>query len=97
MKLIDNWKQVFKFWSIQLGTLGTLVTGFLVAFPDAALHAWSLMPADMKAFIPPQYMPLIGVAIFVISMLTRLFRQRKLEAEQRMKDLQAIADRSKAL
>jgi hypothetical protein len=94
MKLVENWKQGLRFWSIQLGALGTLLTSYLIAFPDAALYAWSLLPTDIKAHIPPRYMPLVGVAIFVISMLTRLVRQRKLEHEQRMK---ALEERAKEL
>lgn len=78
MKLVPNWRQCFKFWSVRLGMLGTALTGLLVAFPEAALHAWSLLPGDMKAFIPQQYMPFIGVGVFALSILARLIKQPKL-------------------
>lgn len=84
--LIDNWRQSWRFLSIQLGVIGTTIASVLIAFPDAALHAWALLPADLKALMPPQYTPLIGVAIFVISMLARLFKQRKLEEQRKAKE-----------
>ena len=44
MKLIPEWRVAWKFWSVQLAALGTLVTGVLISFPDAALAAWALLP-----------------------------------------------------
>lgn len=81
MKLIEGWQKFYKLWSIRLGALGATIVSILVAFPDVALNAWALMPADLKAFIPPNYMPLIGVAIFVMSMVVKFIPQNKLRAE----------------
>lgn len=81
MKLIEGWQKFYKLWSIRLGALGAGVVSILVAFPDVALNAWAIMPADLKAFIPPNYMPLIGVGIFVMSMLVKFIPQNKLREE----------------
>lgn len=81
MKLIEGWQKFYKFWSIRLGALGAVIVSVLVAFPDIALNAWVMLPADLKAFIPPNYMPLIGVGIFVLSMLAKFVPQKKLQTE----------------
>jgi hypothetical protein len=81
MTLIAEWRKFYKFWSIQLGVIGTAITGYLIASPEAALFAWGLMPADLKEAIPPQFTPLIGVFVFVASMLARLVKQKKLHAK----------------
>lgn len=78
MKLIDNWKEAWKFWSVQLGVLGTVVTSVLLASPDAAMVAWSTFPEEFKQFIPPHWMPMIGVGIFACSMIARVIQQQKL-------------------
>lgn len=81
MKLVDDAKVWWKLWSLRLGALGTAVTTILIASPDAMLFAWNLLPLDLRASIPPQYVPLIGVFIFVMSMAARLVKQEKLTKE----------------
>ena len=79
MKLVDNWRTWHKRWSVWLGTLGTAIVSLLVAWPDAAIKAWAILPAELRAAIPSKYMPLIGVAVFVVSMLAQLVQQKKLQ------------------
>jgi hypothetical protein len=78
MRLIDDWKDAWKFWSVQLGILGTVLTSVLLASPDAALMAWGAFPDEFKQFIPPHWMPFIGVGIFACSMVARVIQQQKL-------------------
>ena len=79
MVLIDDWRQCWRFWSIRLGALGSALTGFFIAWPEAALHAWALLPEELRAAIPPHLMPLIGVGVFVLAMVARLLKQSKLQ------------------
>lgn len=76
VQLIHDKHLFFKFWSVRLGIIGTAITSLLIAFPDAALYAWNILPADLKAFIPEKYTPLIGVAIFIASIVARLIKQK---------------------
>lgn len=82
MKLIFNWKQFWKFWSVQLGILGSAIAGVFISFPDVALSTWEAMPDEIKLLIPQQYMPLIGVAVFVLSLLSRLVKQNNLDVKE---------------
>lgn len=82
LELIEDWRNFWRFWSVRLGVIGSALTGFLVVFPDQALQAWALLPADLKAYLPEKYMPLVGVAIFVLSMIARVIKQSKLQPKQ---------------
>ena len=79
LELIEDWRNFWRFWSVRLGIVGSAITGVLIAFPDAALAAWAILPHELKSSIPPQYMPLIGVVIFVASLIARAIKQTKLE------------------
>ena len=79
IELIEDWRNFWRFWSVRLGVMGSAITAVLIAFPDVALSAWAMLPADLKAAIPERYMPLIGVGIFVASLIARAIKQSKLE------------------
>lgn len=78
MKLIEGWRKFYKYWSIQLGAAGVVVTSVLISSPTIAIEAWTALPSDLKSFIPPNYMPFIGVGIFVLSMIAKFIVQSKL-------------------
>ena len=82
IELIEDWRNFWRFWSVRLGIVGSAITGVLIAFPDVALSAWAMMPADLKSVIPERYMPLIGVGIFVASLIARAIKQTKLEPKE---------------
>ncbi len=86
LELIEDWRNFWRFWSVRLGIIGSAITGVLIAFPDVALSAWAMMPADLKSAIPERYMPLIGVVIFVASLVARAIKQTKLEQKEGPKD-----------
>ena len=86
LELIEDWRNFWRFWSVRLGIVGSAVTAVLIAFPDVALSAWAMMPGDLKAAIPERYMPLIGVVIFVASLIARAIKQTKLEPKEGPKD-----------
>ena len=86
LELIEDWRNFWRFWSVRLGIVGSAITGVLIAFPDVALSAWAMMPADLKSAIPERYMPLIGVGIFVASLIARAIKQSKLEQKEGPKD-----------
>lgn len=77
MKLIEGWKKSYKFLSVQIGLLGTLVMGFLTIFPDAIVFAWNLVPLELRNTIPPRLYMIIGVVLFVAAVLARLIHQPK--------------------
>lgn len=78
LQLIVEWKKVLRFWSVQLAIVGSALTALLIAVPDAAIYVWGMLPADLKALIPENYTPLIGVGVFALSVIARVIKQTKL-------------------
>lgn len=61
-KLIDEWKQAWRFWSVRLALIG------------AAMSAgWGALPADTRALIPGSQW--IGLFLFLAVTVARLIDQ----------------------
>lgn len=82
LEYVEHAKLLWKTFSLWLGIAGTTVTGYLITFPQQAIDMWNQLPPDIKSFIPPRYMPLIGVALYVVGMVSKFIAQKKLQ-EQR--------------
>ena len=83
IKMIDNKRHFFRFWSVRFGLAGTAMTGVLVGFPDLALQAWSAMPPELSAAIPAKYTPMLGVGFFVLSILARGLKQKYTDEDEK--------------
>ena len=73
--LVRNWRKCHRFWSVRLAILGSIITSTLITIPEAALYVWNTFPQDLKDMIPQEYTPLIGVFIFVLSVIGRVVKQ----------------------
>jgi hypothetical protein len=96
-KTVDEIKVWWKLWSIRLGALGTIVTTWLVSFPDQAVAVWGSLPDTVRDLIPAQYMPMIGVSIFVLSMVSRFIKQHSASVSLAEKKAEEIADAKAAI
>lgn len=80
MKFIPEAVKVWwKLWSIRLNAIGLAILGYIQIDPIGALGVWNMMPAEVRRYLPPQLLLLIGMIFFALSMLARLVRQPKLE------------------
>jgi hypothetical protein len=82
LKLIDEWRSFWKLWSVRFNTAGTFLLGWLVLAPDYLITGWSLLPEDVKAFIPVQYMGHIALVLFVLGLISRAIKQSKIHKEE---------------
>lgn len=82
MKLIPNWAEAWKFWSVQLNLIGNALLGWFILVPDAALWAWNVLPADIKKAFPPEHMPLLCMVLFGLSIFARVIKQRNIDDAQ---------------
>lgn len=80
MKLIPEWRQCHKFWSIRLQAAGVAILTFVQGFPDAFIHIWAALPSDVTAAFPAGTVKWIGVAVLVCGILARLIRQDAIHA-----------------
>lgn len=82
MKLIEDWTcKLWRLWSIRLNAIGLAILGWVQFDPASALAAWKLMPGEVRAVLPENFVALTGGAFFALSMLARLVHQPKLEAK----------------
>lgn len=64
MKLVDDAKQAWRWFSMQAMALAVAVLG-----------AWEVIPADMKASIPPQYVTYLTLGLLVFGIVGRVVKQ----------------------
>jgi hypothetical protein len=88
--LTDDIKVWWRLWSIRLGIAGTAIASAALAFPDWALHTWYALPPEVQQYVPQQYMQVIGVGLFVLSMLSKFIKQHKAGAALAMKKADEI-------
>lgn len=68
MKLIEDWKRVWKRWSAQLVALGVV-----------AQTVWATMPAEARLLFPaPEY---IGIGLGVAALAAMIIKQGKADGE----------------
>jgi hypothetical protein len=51
LEFVGHARLLLKTWSVRLGAAGALV-GVWAHIPDA-LHAWAMLPPDIKDILPP--------------------------------------------
>lgn len=82
MKLVNNWKDWWKMWSIRLNILFGFIILAISQFPETFIHLWLLVPQEFK----DQIMTIDGIGtIFVIALIlssvARLIKQFKSEED----------------
>lgn len=75
--LIDEWKDCYKFLSVQVNLLGAILMGTAQAIQDQ----WVTVPDDLKQYIP--HMNEIGMFIFIVGIIARIKKQGKKDAAER--------------
>lgn len=82
LKLISDIGLFFHFWSVRLDLIGVAVSGFIIAYPNAAIDAWNQFPPDLKAAIPQHWINVISIVLLVASLTARGMKQTKLESKR---------------
>lgn len=79
LKLIDDWKGAWRFWSVQLAAIGSALQALLAWWPDAALAMWNSMPAELKAMLPQSALMTVPLLFFGAAIVARVVKQPALE------------------
>lgn len=69
MKLVDNWKRAWRWWSVRLSAAGAVVMGVA----EVAGHSWASLPPELRDTLP--HAQTIGLGLFIASALARLIQQ----------------------
>lgn len=78
IEFVDHAAQLHKTWSVRINAAAFTLGGWLVAFPDSAMHAWAILPPDIKSILPPNVMQIISYVLIGASVLSQYVRQNKL-------------------
>lgn len=76
-RLVDNWCHAWRWWSVRFNALGLAILGFVSFDPVAALGVWNMLPAEVRAHLPRNFLLILGGALFLLSMLARITKQKK--------------------
>ncbi len=80
MKLIANWRQSWRLWSVRVSALATALFAFMLAAPDQALAVWAMLPGEVQDLIPNR--TAVAAALSVASLAARLIKQRGAASDQ---------------
>lgn len=78
MKLVPDWRDWPKWVSTWFELAAASFFSYLAFAPDAVLQIWAVLPADVRAAIPSDWLKWGGVALIVAGSLAKIVDQPKL-------------------
>lgn len=79
LEFVAHARLLFKSWSVWLASAAAAVGAVVQSFPDIALHAWAILPPDIKSYLPPNILSFISPTLVVLAVLAQYVRQPKLK------------------
>lgn len=74
MKLIANWRQSWRLWSVRVSAIGAAIFALLLAAPDFLLSIWSALPAEVQGLVPNS--AALGLIVSLAAGVARIVQQR---------------------
>lgn len=82
MKLINNWRDWWKMWSIRLNIFFGFILVIVSQFPEMFIHFWLILPQEFKdQIMTVEGISTVCIVALVLSSLARLIKQFKKEGE----------------
>jgi len=75
VKLIAEWRQSWRLWSVRVSALGAILTGLALAAPDFLQNLWNGLPSDARALLPASVTHAVPLILFVLTIVSRLVAQ----------------------
>jgi hypothetical protein len=72
-RLVDDWRQATKWWSVRINALGAILLPLLMMVPS--------LPAEVQALFPPQLRAVLAALWCVAAIAARLIAQRKADGQ----------------
>ena len=84
MKLVDNWKDWWKMWTIRINIIFGLILTILSQFPEIFMQLWVIVPEQIKeSIMTTEGVTCAFIIALVLSSLARLIKQEKLHPKQK--------------
>lgn len=77
MKLIDDWKNAWKLWSVQLNIFTIIILAILNDLPSHIIASWSLLPEEFKSQIDQEIIAYVSIVLVILNVLSRLISQTR--------------------
>lgn len=77
MRLVDNWRGGWKWWSVRLNLIGNALLWSMLGWPDVAREIWASLPDEIKMLLPTRTALWIPALIFVAGLIARYIQQGK--------------------
>lgn len=78
VEFVSHARLLFKTWSVRLSALGVTMQLFTVQFSDSIMHAWLMLPPDIKGYIPADILKYISIFLMCLAPVAQYIRQDKL-------------------
>lgn len=75
-RVIPNWRDAHKWWSVRFGVLAVALEGVLTAAPEVAQEVWLGLPEELKAELPENFVKWIAWGLIAASMIARITKQK---------------------
>ena len=82
MKLIDDWKQSYKYLTVKVGAILSAFFTLLILFSEQLVVLWNHIPQQIKDQIPDTWGVWIGGGVAIAMTLARLKKEPKLHPEE---------------
>lgn len=87
MKLVDNWKDWWKMWTVRINVLIGLLLTAVSQFPEVFMQVWVLLPMQIQESITTtEGVTYAFIVALVVSSLARLLKQEKLHKKDEDKE-----------
>lgn len=70
-RLVDDWRSSWRWWSMRLNALASLMIAYVLASPEVLLTTLNQLPPEIRAYVPP----FAGIALFLFVAAVRLWKQ----------------------
>ena len=81
MKLINDWKQSYKYLTVKLGAILRAFFTLLILFSEQLVYLWEVIPQQLKDMIPDNAAAWVGGIVAIAMTLARLKKQPELHGD----------------
>jgi hypothetical protein len=76
MKLLSNWRQAWRWWSVRVSTLAAALAAIALFLPEVVGAVWSQLPPELLARLPRGFVMIVPFALELLAIWMRVLQQR---------------------
>lgn len=77
MRLLPDWRQAWRWWSVRVSALGALLAAIALLAPDVVGAVWAALPPELLAKLPRNVAMAVPLGLELATIVARITRQRK--------------------